>query len=85
MIDEIDREIEGAAGIYQRARKWGHLPDMMTFETFVTALRRGDDPYVEACDGADSGSAAIARTAARRAMRRSRCCVLESANSKCRG
>jgi hypothetical protein len=51
MMERIDREIEGAAGIYQRAKKWGHLPGAMTFETFVDALRRGDDPYVDACEG----------------------------------
>jgi hypothetical protein len=50
MISEIDREIEGAAGIYERARRWGHLPDRMTFEIFLAALRRGDDPYLKATE-----------------------------------
>ncbi len=45
---EEDREIEGAARIYERAKKWGHLPKTMTFERFLAALRRGDDPYLEA-------------------------------------
>ena len=47
MIEEADREIEGAAGIFERAMKWGHLPLAMTFESFLAALRRGDDPYLE--------------------------------------
>ena len=52
MIKEMDREIEGAAGIYERAKSWGHLPATMTFENFLAALRRGDDPYLEAHDDA---------------------------------
>jgi hypothetical protein len=53
MIEETDREIEGAARIYERAKKWGHLPVAMTFESFLAALRRGDDPYLEAGRGGD--------------------------------
>jgi hypothetical protein len=45
---EVDREIEGAGRIYERAKKWGHLPRGMTFERFLAALRRGDDPYLKA-------------------------------------
>ncbi len=48
MIEDTDREIEGAAGIFERAMKWGHLPQAMTFESFLAALRRGDDPYLGA-------------------------------------
>jgi hypothetical protein len=47
-MDDMDREIDGAAAIYERAVKWGHLPAAMTFERFLAALRRGDDPYLEA-------------------------------------
>jgi hypothetical protein len=51
---EIDREIEGAGRIYERAKKWGHLPRGMTFESFLAALRRGDDPYLKARVGEQS-------------------------------
>lgn len=51
MVEEMDTEIIGAARIYVRAMKWGHLPAAMTFESFLAALRRGDDPYLEAGDG----------------------------------
>jgi hypothetical protein len=54
MIEETDREIEGAARIYERAKKWGHLPAAMTFESFLAALRRGDDPYLGVCRCGDS-------------------------------
>jgi Mor family transcriptional regulator len=46
MTEGSDREIEGAARIYERAQKWGHLPSTMTFEIFLAVLRRGDDPYL---------------------------------------
>lgn len=51
---EVDREIEGAGRIYERAKKWGHLPRGMTFESFLAALRRGDDPYLKSCVGEQS-------------------------------
>jgi hypothetical protein len=52
MTEHADLEIEGAARIYARAMQWGHLPAAMTFESFLAALRRGDDPYL--APGADT-------------------------------
>ena len=45
MIVELDRDITGAADVYQRAMGWGHLPSTMTFEQYLGVRRRGDDPY----------------------------------------
>ncbi len=50
-MENTDHEIEGAAGIYERAKRWGHLPAGMTFERFLAALRRGDDPYLALGNG----------------------------------
>ena len=55
MIEETDREIEGAARIFERAMSWGHLPAAMTFEKFLAALRRGDDPYLGTGRGSNAG------------------------------
>ena len=52
MIVELDRDITGAADVYQRAMGWGHLPSTMTFEEYLIVLRRGDDPYW-ACSAVD--------------------------------
>ena len=46
MVEEMDREIIGAANIYVRAMRWRHLPAAMSFEQFIAAIRRGDDPYL---------------------------------------
>jgi len=46
MVEEMDREIIGAANIYVRAMRWKHLPAAMSFERFIAAIRRGDDPYL---------------------------------------
>jgi len=45
MIVELDRDITGAADVFRRALGWGHLPPTMTFEQYLGARRRGDDPY----------------------------------------
>ncbi len=55
MIEETDREIEGAGRIFERAMRWGHLPAAMTFESFLAALRRGDDPYLGIGRGGNAG------------------------------
>ncbi len=49
MVEEMDREIIGAANIYVRAMRWKHLPAAMSFEQFLAAIRRGDDPYLAPC------------------------------------
>ena len=45
-IQVEDRQMEGPAKLYQFARRWRHLPARMTFEQFIAALERGDDPYI---------------------------------------
>jgi hypothetical protein len=46
IAEEMDRGLAGAAAVYERAMRWGHLPAAMTFERYLAAIRRGDDPFV---------------------------------------
>ena len=47
-VQHEDPWLRGAAEIYERAHAWGHLPMQMEFATFLAAIERGDDPFVEA-------------------------------------
>lgn len=45
-ISANDAALDARAEVFRRGKTWGHLPAAMTFEQFLAAQRRGDDPFI---------------------------------------